>query len=144
MLIADEQQAIETLTALRGLGVALALDDFGTGYASLSYLRKFPFERIKLDRSFVQAQVHEKRSRFILKSVLALSRNLGLGVVAEGVETRTQLRLLRQQGCQDVQGFLIGKPMAEAETTRMISPQATFSTPIRTSVPLSKLVVTER
>ena len=99
-------------SALRALGVALALDDFGTGYASLSYLRKFPFERIKLDRSFVQAQVHEKRSRYILESVLSLSRNLGLGVVAEGVETRTQLRLLRQQGCQDVQGFLIGKPMA--------------------------------
>ncbi len=144
VLIADERQAIETLTALRALGVALALDDFGTGYASLSYLRKFPFERIKLDRSFVQAQVHEKRSRYILESVLALSRNLGLGVVAEGVETRTQLRLLRQQGCQDVQGFLIGKPMAEAETTRMISPRGTFNTPIRTTVPISNLAATGR
>jgi len=122
VLIADEQQALEILSALRELGVALALDDFGTGYASLSYLRKFPFERIKLDRSFVQAQVLEDRSRHILQAILGLSRKLGLGVIAEGVETRTQLHLLRQQGCQDIQGFLVGKPMAAADTERMISP----------------------
>jgi diguanylate cyclase (GGDEF)-like protein len=122
VLIADEQQALQTLSALRERGIALALDDFGTGYASLSYLRKFPFERIKLDRSFVQAQVIEDRSRHILQSILGLSRKLGLGVIAEGVETRTQLHLLRQQGCQDIQGFLVGKPMSPAEAARMISP----------------------
>jgi Amt family ammonium transporter len=124
VLIADEQQALQTLSALRELGVGLALDDFGTGYASLSYLRKFPFERIKLDKSFVQAQVLEDRSRHILQSILGLSRKLGLGVIAEGVETRTQLHLLRQQGCQDIQGFLVGKPMAASETAAMISPSA--------------------
>jgi predicted signal transduction protein with EAL and GGDEF domain len=78
-----------------------------------------------LDKSFVQAQVLEDRSRHILQSILGLSRKLGLGVIAEGVETRTQLHLLRQQGCQDIQGFLVGKPMPAAETGAMISPPAT-------------------
>lgn len=119
VLIADEQQALRTLGELRELGVTLALDDFGTGYASLSYLRKFPFEQIKLDRSFVQAQVLEERSRHILRAVLSLSRSLHLSVVAEGVETRTQLHLLRQQGCHAVQGFLVGRPMAQRDAENM-------------------------
>jgi len=123
VLIADERQALSTLSALGEVGVGLTLDDFGTGYASLSYLSKFPFERIKLDRSFVQAQVHELRARHILESVLALSRRLGLGVVAEGVETRAQLHLLRQQNCQDIQGFLTGKPMPKAETMQIVAPR---------------------
>ncbi|MBV8915354.1 MAG: EAL domain-containing protein [Acetobacteraceae bacterium] len=124
VLIADEEQALQVLSSLRQLGVGLALDDFGTGYASLSYLRKFPFERIKLDRSFVQAQVLEDRSRHILQSILELSRKLGLGVIAEGVETRTQLHLLRQQGCQEIQGFLVGKPMSARDAAQMIGPPA--------------------
>jgi predicted signal transduction protein with EAL and GGDEF domain len=122
VLIADEEQALRTLSALREFGVGLALDDFGTGYASLSYLRKFPFERIKLDRSFVQAQVLEDRSRHILQSILGLSRKLGVGVIAEGVETRTQLHLLRQQGCEDIQGFLVGRPLPAGQTGAMIGP----------------------
>ena len=120
VLIADERLALATLTALRSLGVGLALDDFGTGYASLSYLRKFPFERIKLDRSFVQAQVGDPRSRHILESILSLGRNLGLGVIAEGVESKTQLALLRQQRCQEIQGFLVGKPMPGPATLRLV------------------------
>ena len=122
VLIADEQQALRTLSELRELGVTLALDDFGTGYASLSYLRKFPFEQIKLDRSFVQAQVVEERSRHILRAVLSLSRNLRLSVVAEGVETRTQLHLLRKQGCHAVQGFLVGRPMSRLDAENMFPP----------------------
>ena len=125
VLIADERQALETLSALRAIGVGLTLDDFGTGYASLSYLRKFPFERIKLDRSFVQAQVHEVRARHILESVLALTRKLGLGVVAEGVETRTELRLLRQQNCQEIQGYLLGRSVNAAEANRLVAGRAT-------------------
>ncbi len=119
VLINDEQQAFQTLNDLRKLGVKLTLDDFGTGYASLSYLRKFPFEKIKLDRSFVQAQVVEQRSRHILHAILNLSRSLDLTVVAEGVETRTQLNLLREQGCHAVQGFLVGRPVSQhdAEVT---------------------------
>ena len=119
VLIADEQGALKTLSQLRELGVTLALDDFGTGYASLSYLRKFPFEQIKLDRSFVQAQVFEERSRHILRAILSLSRNLHLSVVAEGVETQTQLNLLRAQGCHAVQGFLVGRPMSHDDADKM-------------------------
>ena len=122
VLIADEQQALATLNKLRELGVTLALDDFGTGYASLSYLRQFPFEQIKLDRSFVQAQVVEERSRHILRAILSLSRSLKLSVVAEGVETRTQLHLLRQQGCHAVQGFLVGRPMSRRDAETMFPP----------------------
>ena len=125
VLIADEQQALRTLSELRELGVTLALDDFGTGYASLSYLRKFPFEQIKLDRSFVQAQVLEERSRHILRAVLSLSRSLQLSVVAEGVETRTQLHLLRKQGCHAVQGFLVGRPMSRENAETMFPSGAT-------------------
>ena len=122
VLIADEQGALDTLRELRELGVVLALDDFGTGYASLSYLRKFPFERIKLDRSFVQAQVIEERSRYILQAILSLSQDLHLSVIAEGVETRTQLDLLLEQGCQAVQGFLVGRPMSQDEAGALFPP----------------------
>lgn len=133
VLIADEQQALLTLSELRELGVTLALDDFGTGYASLSYLRKFPFEQIKLDRSFVQAQVAEERSRHILRAVLSLSRSLHLSVVAEGVETRTQLHLLRKQGCHAVQGFLVGRPMAQRDAENMFPDWVAASMKLATS-----------
>jgi diguanylate cyclase (GGDEF)-like protein len=113
VLIADERQALRTLQALRKLGVAVALDDFGTGYASMSYLRRFPFDRIKLDRSFVQSQVNEPRARAILDCILMLTQRLDVGVIAEGVETQEQLEILRGQGCQEVQGFLVGRPMPE-------------------------------
>ncbi len=113
VLIADEQQALRTLHALQALGVQVALDDFGTGYSSMRYLQRFPFNRIKLDRSFVQAQVSEERARAIMDSILMLGRRLDLGVVAEGVETHEQLALLRRQRCPEVQGFLTGRPLPE-------------------------------
>ena len=119
VFIADERGALDTLSELRELGVTLALDDFGTGYASLSYLQKFPFQQIKLDRSFVQAQVTDERSRHILSAVLGLSRDLKLSVVAEGVESRVQLHLLRTQGCHAVQGFLVGRPMSRSSADAM-------------------------
>ena len=111
VLIADEAQAIRTLRLLHDLGVHLALDDFGTGYASLSYLRRFPFDRIKIDQSFVRAQEHDATTRAIVESVLTMARRLRLEVTAEGVETSEQLRLLRVQGCPEVQGYYLGRPM---------------------------------
>ena len=110
VLIGDEQQALRILQTLRDLGVRLALDDFGTGYSSLSYLQRFPFDRVKIDKSFVQAQREDKRARAILTAVLALSRSLDLVVTAEGVETPEQYEALREQGCTEVQGFLLGRP----------------------------------
>jgi diguanylate cyclase (GGDEF)-like protein len=111
VLIADETQALNTLNALHDRGLHLALDDFGTGYASLSYLRRFPFNRIKIDQSFVRAQEHDKATRAITECILTMARRLRLEVTAEGVETDRQLNLLLSQGCPEVQGFLLGRPM---------------------------------
>ena len=111
VLIRDEEQALEKLREMKALGVNIALDDFGTGYSSLSYLRGYPFDRIKLDRSFVLAQEQDSDARAIVEAVLIMSRKMNLEVTAEGIETENQLALLRQQGCGEVQGFLLGKPM---------------------------------
>jgi EAL domain-containing protein (putative c-di-GMP-specific phosphodiesterase class I) len=105
---------METLHALKAMGVRIALDDFGTGYSSLSYLRRFPFDKIKIDKSFVQGQSNDQGVRVILESILGMCHNLGLGVVAEGVETQQQLAMLRQNGCSELQGYLLGKPMPAA------------------------------
>jgi diguanylate cyclase (GGDEF)-like protein len=115
VLIADETQALTTLQTLRGRGYHLALDDFGTGYASLSYLRRFPFDRIKIDQSFVRAQEHDGATRAIIESILTMAKRLQLEVTAEGVETDRQLDLLFSQGCPEVQGFLLGRPMPVAD-----------------------------
>jgi EAL domain-containing protein (putative c-di-GMP-specific phosphodiesterase class I) len=114
-LIGDETQALNTLKGLHALGLQLALDDFGTGYASLSYLRRFPFDRIKIDQSFVRAQEQDSSTRAIIETILTMARRLRLEVTAEGVETDHQLNLLRNQGCPEVQGFLLGRPMPAAQ-----------------------------
>ena len=129
VLIGDEQQALRILQTLRELGVRLALDDFGTGYSSLSYLQRFPFDRVKIDKSFVQAQVEDKRARAILTAVLALSRSLDLVVTAEGVETPDQYDALREQGCTEVQGFLLGKPLPAEAVPEFLQGQATAIRP---------------
>ena len=121
VLISDEKQALRILEALRGLGVRLALDDFGIGYSSLSYLHRFPFDRVKIDRSFVQAQQSDARAQAILNAVIAMSGSLGIAVTAEGVETEEQLEMLREQGFADVQGFLLGKPMPAADVPRLLA-----------------------
>lgn len=115
VLIKDEEQALGTLRALKELGVQIALDDFGTGYSGLSYLRSFPFDRIKIDKCFVHAQEHDAGTQTILEAVLAMSKRLNLRVIAEGVETEEQLAMLRMQGCSEVQGFLLGRPMPASE-----------------------------
>jgi diguanylate cyclase (GGDEF)-like protein/PAS domain S-box-containing protein len=103
--------ALATLHALRRTGVKIALDDFGTGYSSLSYLRSFPFDKIKIDRSFVQALTADASALSLVQTIVAMGHNLDLLVTAEGVETEHQLNLLRQEGCDEVQGFLLGRPM---------------------------------
>jgi len=118
VLINDEAQALRTLRALHEHGLHLALDDFGTGYASLSYLRRFPFDRIKIDQSFVQAQEHDSTTRAIVETVMTMASRLELAVTAEGVETDAQLALLLRQGRPEVQGYLLGKPMPAEEASR--------------------------
>jgi len=111
--IKDFAIAEQALTRLRSLGIKIALDDFGTGYSSLTYLRRLPFDKIKIDRSFV-AGVDMVQSAAIVQAVVALGRALGFKITAEGVETEEQRRFLRACGCHYLQGYLFSKPVAGA------------------------------
>jgi diguanylate cyclase (GGDEF)-like protein/PAS domain S-box-containing protein len=108
-LIHDQDRALASLKALKALGVKIALDDFGTGYASLSYLQSFPFDKLKIDRSFV-SKLHEPHSASIVRGIIALAHGMGLRVVGEGVETDEQMAFLAWAACDEVQGFLLGEP----------------------------------
>lgn len=106
----NTDRTMRTLAELRELGVHIALDDFGTGHSSLNYLRRFPIDRVKIDREFV-AEIEESASdRAIVSAIVAMAHGLDLAVTAEGVETEGQVTFLREQGCEEVQGFLFGKP----------------------------------
>jgi EAL domain-containing protein (putative c-di-GMP-specific phosphodiesterase class I) len=111
VLLANNSTTLTTLHELRALGVRIALDDFGTGYSSLSYLRSFPFDKIKIDRSFVRDLSAAEGSKMIVRAIINLSKNLGMVTTAEGVETNEQLELVRSEGCDEVQGYLFGRPM---------------------------------
>lgn len=104
------KRACETLQSLRARGIRIALDDFGTGYAALSYLREFPLDLIKIDRSFVAPMMSDSRARILVETIIDLARKLGMQVLAEGVETAEQLAHLRQYGCDACQGYLFGRP----------------------------------
>ena len=120
LLLDDATVVLNTMHALRQQGILIALDDFGTGHASLSYLRRFPFDHIKIDRSFVHDMIEDPESRAIVEAVLALGARLHLKVVAEGVETEEQLALLQRLQCDYVQGYLIGRPMGPAEARALL------------------------
>jgi diguanylate cyclase (GGDEF)-like protein len=109
-VLIEDPQAKQRLEALRGLGVGLALDDFGTGYSSLSYLQKFPFSEIKIDRAFVASLGTTATAGAVIQSIVTLGHALGMKVLAEGVETDEQRVLLRLAGCDEMQGFLFGRP----------------------------------
>lgn len=109
-IISDKSTALTALRGLRELGVMIAIDDFGTGYSSLESLNSFPFDKIKIDRSFVMMAERNEQARTIVRAVIALGTNLGMPVLAEGVETESQLALLRSEGCAEAQGYLFGHP----------------------------------
>jgi len=100
------------LRRVKALGVSIAMDDFGTGYSSLSNLRAFPFDKIKIDRSFIKSVNSNMQAAAIVRAVVGLGRGLGLPVLAEGVETEAELHFLIEEGCDEVQGYLIGRPGA--------------------------------
>ncbi|WP_321887086.1 putative bifunctional diguanylate cyclase/phosphodiesterase [Paraburkholderia bannensis] len=114
-IFADRERSLETLQRIKALGVSLALDDFGTGYSSLDTLRSFPFDKIKLDQSFVSEAESSRQATAIIRAVLALGKSLGIPVLAEGIETQDQLDLLAGEGCDEVQGFLLGRPVPLAQ-----------------------------
>jgi EAL domain-containing protein (putative c-di-GMP-specific phosphodiesterase class I) len=109
------EDAIEPLRKLSERGVKLAFDDFGTGYASLSYLTRFPLSRIKIDRSFVRNITDNAEHAAIVRSLIAMAHNLGLEVIAEGVETKAQAAFLLKEECEEAQGYLYAKPLAADE-----------------------------
>ena len=119
VLMDQSEAGIRTLRRLRALGVRLVLDDFGTGYSSLSYLKNLPLDTIKIDRSFV-AGIEENADRSIVEAVVALAHGLGIGVVAEGIETRRQAQRLLELGCDLGQGYLFSRPVPAAKTARLL------------------------
>jgi diguanylate cyclase (GGDEF)-like protein len=115
VLIDDFSRAVSILRRLKSLGVRIAMDDFGTGYSSLSYLQAFPFDKIKIDHAFIANVEHSAHSAAIVRAVIALGQGLHLPVMAEGVETQDQLAFLARESCDEVQGFLFGRPRPIAD-----------------------------
>jgi EAL domain-containing protein (putative c-di-GMP-specific phosphodiesterase class I) len=111
MLISKLEAIVALLRSLSTLGTTIALDDFGTGYSSLTYLRQLPLNRLKIDQSFIRDMLSDPDCAAIVKSVITLAHDLRITVIAEGVETDSQFDYLRQIGCDEVQGYLIGKPV---------------------------------
>jgi len=111
----DAETAIRTFWQLRDMGVRIAIDDFGTGYSSLSYLKKFPIESIKIDKSFIDDIETDPNDMEIICAIIAMARSLGLNVVAEGVETPSQLDFLRRAGCNEIQGYYFSRPLPAAD-----------------------------
>ncbi|HRE15811.1 MAG TPA: EAL domain-containing protein, partial [Rhodocyclaceae bacterium] len=116
-MVQDVEQTIETLDQLKLLGVKVSIDDFGTGYSSLSYLKNFPVDVLKIDQSFIRDMRGDTAAKAIVLSIISLAHNLGLKVIAEGVEEREELRFLHEHGCDEMQGYYFSKPVP-AETLR--------------------------
>ena len=129
VLLDDAATALETLHRLRGLGVRIVMDDFGTGYSSLAYLRSFPFDKIKIDRSFIDGLGRQGDSMAIVRAVTGLCNGLGIPSTAEGVETADQLRLLGIEQCTQVQGYLFSRPRPASEVPAMLAEVAARAQP---------------
>lgn len=114
-LMADIENAVLVMGLLRGLGIHVALDDFGTGYSSLSYLSRFPVDRIKIDQSFMKSITISPENASLAKVIVNMAKTLDIPVTAEGVETSDQIKFLRATGCNEVQGYYIGRPMTPDE-----------------------------
>lgn len=120
LMLDDSETTIKIMRTLKRLGVSLSLDDFGTGWSSLSYLRRFPIDRIKIDRSFLRDIASEPSAEAVVRSIMNLGRDLGLACVAEGVETPEQLNYFRKQKCEEVQGFLYSPALPEADCRELL------------------------
>ncbi len=124
VLVGDTEYVLEQLVRLRSLGVTISLDDFGTGYSSLNYLWRFPFDTIKIDRSFVAGMNVDPKAAAIVNTILGLGRTLDLSVTAEGVETEDQACALNRLGCNKAQGFLLGRPMPAEAASELVKANA--------------------
>jgi len=120
IFIVNVEKTLATLHNLRDLGVRIALDDFGTGYSSLSYLRSFPFDKVKIDRSFVEDLASGGNAHAVIRAITTLADALGMQTLAEGVEDTEQLDILRREGCGYIQGFLFSEPLAAADVMKLL------------------------
>jgi diguanylate cyclase (GGDEF)-like protein len=120
ILLENSEATLATLFQLREMGVRIAMDDFGTGYSSLSYLQTFPFDKIKIDRAFVKDITHNAGSRNIVRAVTAMAKGLGMETTAEGVETHEQLEAVKAEGCTEMQGFLLSRPLPADEIAKLL------------------------
>jgi EAL domain-containing protein (putative c-di-GMP-specific phosphodiesterase class I) len=119
-LIENEEEAIRALQHLKAMRVRVSLDDFGTGYSSLWYLKRYPLDAIKIDRSFVKDVTTAADSRAIATAIIAMAHSLELSVTAEGVETELELGFLREQGCDEMQGFLFSPPVPSNDIVQIL------------------------
>ena len=120
-LMSHEDTAQDTMQGLQKLGVGLHMDDFGTGYSSLNHLHRYPFDTLKIDRSFIQAMEHGKSSTEIVRTILGLARSLNMEAVAEGIETEEQAARLQSLGCKLGQGYYFARPMDPDAVTAMLA-----------------------
>jgi EAL domain-containing protein (putative c-di-GMP-specific phosphodiesterase class I) len=116
----NAEHTINLLNRLKQIGVQLSIDDFGTGFSSLSYLQRLPFDTLKIDRSFVYSVGENGENSEILQTIISLAKNLKMRVIAEGIETHSQLAVLRNLGCDYGQGYLLAKPKSKEETEKLL------------------------
>jgi EAL domain-containing protein (putative c-di-GMP-specific phosphodiesterase class I) len=120
VLLQDTKRTLDTLHALRKLGVRIAMDDFGTGYSSLSYLRSFPFDKLKIDQSFIRDLGVTGESTAIVRAIAGMGQSLGIETTAEGVETEEQMRQLIGDGCTELQGYFFSKPCPARDVPKLL------------------------
>jgi diguanylate cyclase (GGDEF)-like protein/PAS domain S-box-containing protein len=140
VMLDDSESTLEIMKSLKSLGVSLSLDDFGTGWSSLSYLRKFPVDRIKIDRSFLRDIASEPSAEAVVRSIIQLGRDLGLACVAEGVETTEQLNYFRRQNCEEVQGFLYSPAVSEGDCRALLRESTISFAQIRKALELGPAI----
>ena len=111
------------LKQLHGMGIHISIDDFGTGYSSLAYIKRFPINTLKIDRTFVRDITTDADDKAIVTAIISMSRSLGYSVTAEGVETKEQLAFLRMQGCDELQGYFLSRPLSTGDLEIWLSEQ---------------------
>jgi EAL domain-containing protein (putative c-di-GMP-specific phosphodiesterase class I) len=130
VLLADSSLAADNMVALRHMGIHISIDDFGTGFSSLSYLHRFPVDELKIDRSFVSKIGHADQDSPLVKAIIGIGHDLGLSVVAEGVETTEQADFLTQRGCDVLQGFYFFLPMPEHQFLKALDAERRAGAPV--------------
>ena len=123
VFIDDMDDVIEKMNVLREYGIRFSMDDFGTGFSSLSYLRRLPIDTLKIDKTFIDTVVTDNPTRTIAETIIEMGKKLGFHTIAEGVEDEVQFDLLRDIGCDNIQGYYMGKPMVSEKIEEMLAQQ---------------------